>query len=84
MMRGSITGILRKKGCGFILGEDGCEVFFDRSTLGETDIGVLSVGQWVEYEIAYGFERMRAAKVRLLPAAAHNEGRPVAPLRERF
>ncbi len=84
MMRGSITGILRKKGCGFILGEDGCEVFFDRSALGETDIGILSIGQWVEYEIAYGFERMRAAKIRPLSAAAHNEGRPVTSIREQF
>jgi cold shock CspA family protein len=66
MMRGSITGFLRKQGGGFILGEDGCEVYFDRSGINASEIAGLSVGQWVEYELQYGFERLRATNVKIL------------------
>lgn len=66
MVRGSITGLLRKQGCGFILGEDGCEIYFDRSTLNGTEFVELSVGQWVEFDLQYGFERLRATNVRPL------------------
>ena len=65
-MRGSITTLLRKQGCGFILGEDGCEVCFDRSALNGSDIAGLSVGQWVEYELQDGFERLRATNITTL------------------
>jgi cold shock CspA family protein len=76
-MRGSITGLLRKRGCGFILGEDGCEVYFDRSAVNKSDIARLFVGQWVEYELQYGFERVRGTNIKIL----RGEG---APDRERF
>jgi cold shock CspA family protein len=66
MMRGSITGFLRNQGWGFILGEDGCEVYFDRSGINAAEIAGLSVGQWVEYELQYGFERLRAKNVKIL------------------
>jgi len=62
-MRGSITQLHRKQGSGFILGEDGCEVYFDRSALNGSDIARLSVGQWVEYELQDGFDRLRATKI---------------------
>ena len=65
-MRGSITTLLRKQGCGFILGEDGCEVCFDRSALNGSDIAGLSVGQWVEYELQDRFERLRATNITTL------------------
>ena len=65
-MRGSITRLLRKQGWGFILGEDGCEAYFDRSGVNGPEIGSLSVGQWVEYELQYGFERLRATNVKIL------------------
>ena len=65
-MRGSITRLLRKRGCGFILGEDGCEVYFDRSALNGSDIAGLSVGQWVEYELQYGLERLRGTNIKIL------------------
>lgn len=67
MMRGSITGLLRKQSCGFILGEDGCEVYFDSSGLKGFEITALSVGQWVEFELQYGSERLRAVNIRALP-----------------
>jgi cold shock CspA family protein len=68
MMRGSITRLLRKQGYGFILGEDGCEVYFDRSGINASEIAGLSVGRWVEYELQYGFERLRATNVKILRA----------------
>ena len=65
-MRGSITRLLRKQGCGFILGEDGCEVYFDQGGLNRLQMRELSVGQWVEYELAYGPDRLRAMDIRIL------------------
>jgi cold shock CspA family protein len=72
-MRGSITRLLRKQGCGFILGEDGCEVYFDRSALNGSDIAGLSVGQWVEYELQYGFERLRGTNIKILRGEAADD-----------
>lgn len=65
-MRGSITRLFRKQGCGFILGEDGYEVYFDRSALNGAEIAEVSVGQWVEYEVQYGFERLRGTAIKIL------------------
>jgi cold shock CspA family protein len=65
-VRGSITQLSRKEGYGFILGEDGCEVYFDRSALNGSDIAGLSVGQWVEYEPQDGVERLRATNITSL------------------
>lgn len=68
-MRGSITRLLRKRGSGFVLGEDGCEAYFDKPALEGTDFALLSVGQWVEYEVQYGFERLRAINLRPVKTA---------------
>ena len=73
-MRGSITQLLRKRGYGFILGEDGCEVCFDRASFGRLDISALSIGLWVEYDIQYGFERMRAVNVKPFAERPGNTG----------
>ena len=66
-MRGSISRLSQKLGCGFILGEDGHEACFDLSSLEGADIRVLSVGKTVEYEEHFGNERLRAARVRVMP-----------------
>ena len=79
IMRGSITGLLRKQRSGFILGEDGCEIYFERSALNGMEFTALSVGQWVEFELQYGFERLRAANIRPLQkeqGAANDITRP--------
>jgi cold shock CspA family protein len=81
MVRGSITGLLRKQGCGFILGEDGCEIYFDRSTLNGTEFVALSVGQWVEFDLQYGFKRLRAKNVR--PLLRERSGTADAPRLQR-
>ncbi len=65
-MRGSITKLVKKRGCGFVLGEDGCEVYFDQASLDGVDLRALSIGEWVEYELHFGAERLRAARLRPL------------------
>jgi cold shock CspA family protein len=66
-MRGSITRLNEKIGCGFILGEDGCEAYFDLSSLEGIDIRALSIGKTVEYQEHFGHERLRAAGVKVIP-----------------
>jgi len=65
-MRGSVTRLNKKIGCGFILGEDGLEASFDLSSLEAVDIEALFIGTKVEYEEHFASERLRAAKVRIL------------------
>lgn len=66
-MRGSVTRLNKKMGCGFILGEDGCEAYFDLSSLEGMDIRALSIGKAVEYQEHFGHERLRAASVKVMP-----------------
>ena len=66
-MRGSVTRLNEKLGCGFILGEDGCEAYFDLSSLDGVDIRALSIGKAVEYREHFGRERLRAASVKVIP-----------------
>ncbi len=66
-MRGSVTRLNKKLGCGFILGEDGCEAYFDLSSLEGMEIRALSMGKAVDYQEHFGDERLRAASVKVLP-----------------
>lgn len=65
-MRGSVTRLVKGSGYGFILGEDGCEVYFDEMSLDGVDLRSLSVGEWVAYELQFGAERLRARKIKPL------------------
>lgn len=65
-MRGSITRLNKKISCGFILGEDGCEAYFDISSLEGIDIRGLSTGEAVEYQEHFGHERLRADRVKVI------------------
>jgi len=66
-MRGSVARLNKKLGCGCILGEDGCEAYFDLSSLEGMDIRALSIGKAVDYQEHFGHERLRAASVNVLP-----------------
>jgi len=66
-MRGAVTRLNEKLGCGFILGEDGSEAYFDLSSLEGMDIRALSIGKAVEYQEHFGHERLRAAGIRVIP-----------------
>jgi cold shock CspA family protein len=65
-MRGSIMRLNKKLGCGFIVGEDGYEAYFDHSSLEGTDIRELSIGKTVEHQEHFGHERLRAARVKVI------------------
>ncbi len=65
-MRGSVWQLQKTPVSGFIIGEDGCEIYFDRDGLNGTNIAALSVGQWVEFDLQYGPERPRATNIKVL------------------
>lgn len=67
-MRGSVTRLNTGIGCGFILGEDGREAYFDLTSLEGIDIQELAIGKVVEYQEKFGHERLRAARVRVIPS----------------
>ena len=65
-MRGSVTRVVDNGKSGFILGEDGSEIYFDETSTDELFLPVLSVGDWVEYETGYIENRLRAVLIRPL------------------
>jgi len=65
-MRGSITRVSRKDGSGSISAEDRKEICFERSEATSRGVGELRVGDWVDFELQYGFERPCAVNVRRL------------------
>jgi cold shock CspA family protein len=65
-MRGSITRVSRRDGSGWILAEDGKEVCFERSEARSNEADELRVGNWVEFELQYGFEQPCAVNVKRL------------------
>ena len=64
--RGSITQLVRKTRPGYILGEDGCLVAFDESSLEGVDLQELCIGDWVEYEELDRREGRRASRIKPL------------------
>ena len=64
--RGSIAQLLRNQRPGYILGEDGCLVAFDESSLAGVDPRQLSVGDWVEYEELDRMQGRQASRIKLL------------------
>ena len=64
--RGSIAQLLRDQRPGYILGEDGCLVAFDESSLQGLDLRELSIGDWVEYEELDRIEGRRASRIKPL------------------
>lgn len=75
-MRGSITEV-SGGGLGRILAEDGNEVYFDKSGISECGVDELRVGHWVEFELQYKFEQLRAVSIKRLYRDV--DRRPEAP-----
>ncbi len=65
-VKGSITQLIRKPRPGYILGEDGCLVAFDESSLEGLDSQDFAVGDWVEYDELDRREGRRAGKIKPL------------------
>lgn len=64
--KGSITQLVRKPRPGYILGEDGCLVAFDESSLEGVDLRELCIGDWVEYEELDRREGRQASRIKPL------------------
>ena len=63
-MRGLVIKFHRRRLCGCILGEDGREVLFDKSSLDGLNTFLLSVGDRVEFQEQYEGKSLRARKIR--------------------
>ena len=63
-MRRSVTEVMKNRGYGCILGEDGCEFYFDENSLDSVDIRHFRLGDGVEYQEQYWEARVRAVKIR--------------------
>jgi cold shock CspA family protein len=68
-VRGPVTKILRNLECGFVLTDNGDEVFFSSYALDGTAIDQLEVGQWVEFDV-YELEMGWAIIARLRPESS--------------
>lgn len=67
-MKGKIKRLIRERGFGFIIAEDGNEVFFHRSALEKTDFDALEEDTSVEFNVEKGPKGPRAANVRVVKA----------------
>lgn len=65
-MRGNVTRLVKKQGYGFILAEDGCELYFERKALKGVEMHGMSVGQQVEFRVQYG-ARAQAVDISPVP-----------------
>ncbi len=63
-MKGTIKSLIRPRGFGFIAAEDGKEIFFHRSALGEGDVDALDEGVEVEFDVEQSPKGERAANVK--------------------
>jgi CspA family cold shock protein len=64
MSKGTVKRIMRERGFGFILAEDGREVFFHRSELQDVDFNDLQEGDQLEFNIAQGQKGPQATGVK--------------------
>lgn len=64
MAKGTIKRIIPQRGFGFILAEDGKELFFHRSGLQGLDFDTMQEGQAVEFEVEQGPKGPRAIDVK--------------------
>ena len=67
MTTGTIKKLVRDRGFGFILGQDGTEVFFHRSAIQGQGFDALAEGQSVEFEIERGDKGPRAVNLKVGP-----------------
>ena len=65
MATGTIKKLVRERGFGFILGQDGAELFFHRSAFQGGGFDTLTEGQTVEFDVEKGDKGPRAANMRV-------------------
>jgi CspA family cold shock protein len=65
MTTGTIKRLVRDRGFGFILGQDGTELFFHRSAIQGQGFDALAEGQAVEFEVERGDKGPRAVNLKV-------------------
>ncbi len=70
MASGTVKRLVRERGFGFILGQDGAEIFFHRSVVQGEGFDALAEGQAVEFDIEKGPKGPRATNLRVVPRSA--------------
>ena len=68
-MEGKVKWFDPKKGYGFIIAEDGKEVFVHYTGIVKEGFKALTEGQFVSYEIGDGDKGVQAVNVQILPKA---------------
>ena len=69
IMEGKVKWFDPKKGYGFIIAEDGKEVFVHYTGIVKEGFKALTEGQLVSYEIGDGDKGVQAVNVQILPKA---------------
>ena len=69
MATGTVKRLVRERGFGFILGQDGVELFFHRSSLPGEAFDRLAEGQAVEFDVQRGDKGLRAANMKVTPVS---------------
>lgn len=64
MSKGTVKRIMRGRGFGFILAEDGREIFFHRSELQNVDFDELGEGDHLEFSIVKGQKGPQAIGIK--------------------
>lgn len=64
MSKGTVKRIMRERGFGFILAEDGREIFFHRSELQDVDFDKLEEGDHLEFTVTKGDKGPQATDIK--------------------
>lgn len=64
MSKGTVKRIMRERGFGFLLAEDGREIFFHRSELQNVDFDELGEGDNLEFTIVKGEKGPQATDIK--------------------
>jgi CspA family cold shock protein len=62
--KGTVKRVIRERGLGFILAEDGSEIFFHRSELQNVVFDELQEGNHLEFSVVKGKRGPRATGIR--------------------
>lgn len=64
MSKGTVKRIMRERGFGFLLAEDGREIFFHRSELQNVDFDELGEGDHLEFTVVKGEKGPQATDIK--------------------
>ncbi len=64
MHKGTVKRLMKERGFGFILAEDGREIFFHRSELQNVDFNELKEGDQLEFNVTKGDKGPQASEVK--------------------